>query len=85
MRSVMQMKCLIVYAALIAVYGCTLTGVRPDHAGNAEPATDGPRIVFASRSHDFGTVPYSTAGLTHVFAFSNTGGSALLIKNVKAG
>jgi hypothetical protein len=62
-----------------------LTGPRPDHAGNAGSAPAAPRIEFQSRSHDFGTVQFSTAGLTHDFVFKNQGTAALLIKNVKAG
>ncbi|MBM4309380.1 MAG: DUF1573 domain-containing protein [Deltaproteobacteria bacterium] len=85
MRSVINMKNLIAYAAAIVVWGCMSTGTRVDHAGDPGTISSDPRIVFKTQSHDFGTVQYSTAGLTHAFVFENRGSAPLMIKNIKSG
>lgn len=85
MRSVINLKNMITYAAAIVVWGCVSTGTRVDHLEDAGKTPGVAQIVFKTQSHDFGTAQYSTAGLTHSFVFTNTGTAALLIKNVKAG
>jgi len=45
-------------------------------------ATDGPRLSFAERSHDFGQVSYSQP-LEYRFPFTNTGSRPLNIGEVR--
>lgn len=85
MRNGIKVTILIAYAAALAACGCASTGARGDHALDAEKPPGVPSIVFQTQSHDFGTVQYSTAGLTHAFVFENRGGAALMIKNIKSG
>lgn len=46
------------------------------------PATDGPRLSFQERSHDFGAVSASQQ-VEHRFAFTNTGNRPLQVDDVR--
>ena len=43
--------------------------------------TDGPKIVFAEDTHDFGDIEQGTK-VSHVFAFENSGTQPLILSNV---
>jgi hypothetical protein len=55
---------------------------QPSGGDAAAPVGDAPQITFESVTHDFGTIP-DTAKARATFAFTNTGGSKLIIESVK--
>ncbi len=85
MRSMsMQQRCVhVLAAALVWLLPVAIHAQNVDQSPVDNPA-GAPKVVFESRTHDFGTVQPNTP-LTHSFVFTNQGTAPLLIEKVKAG
>lgn len=53
-------------------------------AGISVSQTKEPKITFIEELHDFGNLAEEKGPATHEFTFTNTGGSPLILQNVKA-
>ena len=67
-----------VLVLLIGLAACTTRGP----GGTARTGTEGPRLSFQERSHDFGRISYSQK-TEYRFTFTNTGSRPLKIADVR--
>jgi len=67
-----------VLVLLIGLAACTARGP----GGTERTGTEGPRLSFQERSHDFGRISYSQKS-EYRFAFTNTGSRPLNISDVR--
>ena len=68
-------------SSIIALFVCILTAMPLTAADKSNK----PKIEFASRSHNFGTIPEDGGPVTAVYEFTNTGNAPLIIMSVTNG
>lgn len=71
-----------IISALLLVAGFAMAGFAQEGAAAVDSANMAV-IKFDTQVHDFGKLPYAGDG-THVFTFTNTGKTALVLTNVRA-
>lgn len=72
-----------IISALLFIAGFAMVGLAQEAATAPVDSANMAVIKFDDQVHDFGKIPYAGDG-THVFVFTNTGKSPLLLTNVRA-